>query len=272
MSAGITLNILQRKSVPHKCCSGCVVASRCPWHERHRRQISQTKRYMPAGYCLEKTSYRYSRTVWGSLRATTPCMCFQACGLWRRWSFTQERRGTAFRGLLALQSSTGNGLIMVPHFELSHILLCSTWVHSCRAQTAVLPSLISVPFLQMHRHCAIPAVWCLACTLTQARAAHAGRRPKTLNALNEGMCRTLRRLYADWEASPDVHAIVIKGAGGKAFCAGGDVKGVVQLILAGKREEALRWGNGRWGWYDRHALCGRHTPAESTVINLCSWQ
>ena len=70
---------------------------------------------------------------------------------------------------------------------------------------------------------------------------HAGRRPKSLNALNEAMCRTLHRLYSDWEASPDVHAILIKGAGGKAFCAGGDVKGVVQMILAGKREEALGW-------------------------------
>jgi enoyl-CoA hydratase/carnithine racemase len=54
------------------------------------------------------------------------------------------------------------------------------------------------------------------------------------------MCETLRKLYKDWEHSPDVHAILLKGAGGKAFCAGGDVKGMVQYILAGKHEEALR--------------------------------
>ena len=39
-----------------------------------------------------------------------------------------------------------------------------------------------------------------------------------------------------------MHAIVIRGAGGKAFCAGGDVKGVVQMILAGRQAEALRCG------------------------------
>ena len=54
------------------------------------------------------------------------------------------------------------------------------------------------------------------------------------------MCATLHQLYCDWEASPDVHAIILKGAGGKAFCAGGDVKGMVQLLLAGQHEKAIR--------------------------------
>lgn len=65
-------------------------------------------------------------------------------------------------------------------------------------------------------------------------------RPKALNALNQAMCETLHRMYCDWEASPDVHAIILKGAGGKAFCAGGDVKGMVQLLLAGQQEKAIR--------------------------------
>ena len=54
------------------------------------------------------------------------------------------------------------------------------------------------------------------------------------------MCETLHRLYDDWEMSPDVHAIILKGAGGKAFCAGGDVKGMVQLILKGDVDRAIR--------------------------------
>ena len=54
------------------------------------------------------------------------------------------------------------------------------------------------------------------------------------------MCETLFRLYDDWEKSPDVHAIILKGAGGKAFCAGGDVKGMVQLILKGDVDMAIR--------------------------------
>ncbi len=54
------------------------------------------------------------------------------------------------------------------------------------------------------------------------------------------MCETLHRLYSDWESSPDVHAIILKGAVGKAFCAGGDVKGMVQLLLAGHQDKAIR--------------------------------
>ena len=65
-------------------------------------------------------------------------------------------------------------------------------------------------------------------------------RPKALNALNQAMCETLHRLYSDWETSSDVHAIILKGAGGKAFCAGGDVKGMVQLLLAGQQDKAIR--------------------------------
>ena len=57
------------------------------------------------------------------------------------------------------------------------------------------------------------------------------------------MCETLHRLYDDWETSPDVHAIILKGAGGKAFCAGGDVKGMVQLILKGDVERAIRFAS-----------------------------
>lgn len=57
------------------------------------------------------------------------------------------------------------------------------------------------------------------------------------------MCKTLHRLYDDWDASPDVRAILVKGAGGKAFCAGGDVKGMVQYILAGQHDKAIRLGS-----------------------------
>ena len=56
------------------------------------------------------------------------------------------------------------------------------------------------------------------------------------------MCKTLHHLYNDWDADPDVHAILVKGAGGKAFCAGGDVKGMVQYILAGQHDKAIRYG------------------------------
>lgn len=44
----------------------------------------------------------------------------------------------------------------------------------------------------------------------------------------------------DWEANANVNSIILKGAGEKAFCAGGDVKGMVQHILAGEHDQAVR--------------------------------
>ena len=49
-------------------------------------------------------------------------------------------------------------------------------------------------------------------------------RPKALNALSLSMIREFYPKLGDWAESPDVHTVVIKGAGEKAFCAGGDVR------------------------------------------------
>ncbi|TPE61843.1 enoyl-CoA hydratase/isomerase family protein [Sandaracinobacter neustonicus] len=48
-------------------------------------------------------------------------------------------------------------------------------------------------------------------------------RPQALNALTRAMCVALHRQLMDWAIDDDVQAVVIEGAGGKAFCAGGDV-------------------------------------------------
>lgn len=56
-------------------------------------------------------------------------------------------------------------------------------------------------------------------------------RPQALNALNRAMCRAWHRQLLDWSLEPDIAAIVIEGAGDRAFCAGGDV---VALHHAGK--------------------------------------
>ena len=49
-------------------------------------------------------------------------------------------------------------------------------------------------------------------------------RPKALNALSAGMVGTLSEQYATWDADPTVRAVLLKGAGGRALCAGGDVR------------------------------------------------
>ncbi len=50
-------------------------------------------------------------------------------------------------------------------------------------------------------------------------------RPTRRNALSGGLIRALRETLAALDADPDARAIVITGAGEKAFCAGGDLAG-----------------------------------------------
>jgi hypothetical protein len=51
-------------------------------------------------------------------------------------------------------------------------------------------------------------------------------RPKALNALSLEMIRAIRPQLDAWAHAPEVKAVVIRGAGGKAFCSGGDVRAV----------------------------------------------
>lgn len=51
-------------------------------------------------------------------------------------------------------------------------------------------------------------------------------RPRALNALSLSMIRKLSSLLKEWEEAPSLKAVVIEGAGEKAFCAGGDVRAV----------------------------------------------
>ena len=57
-------------------------------------------------------------------------------------------------------------------------------------------------------------------------------RPKALNALTLEMIRALDPMLAQWSHDHAVQAVVIRGAGEKAFCAGGDVRAVYE---AGRR-------------------------------------
>ncbi|WP_230531938.1 enoyl-CoA hydratase/isomerase family protein [Microvirga roseola] len=64
-------------------------------------------------------------------------------------------------------------------------------------------------------------------------------RPRALNALNLGMVREMRRALDSWAKDPAVTRIVVQGAGGKAFCAGGDIRQLTEDLKAGRRDEAL---------------------------------
>lgn len=49
-------------------------------------------------------------------------------------------------------------------------------------------------------------------------------RPQALNALTHDMCVPLERHLRDWAADPAIKSVIIKAAGEKAFCAGGDIR------------------------------------------------
>lgn len=48
--------------------------------------------------------------------------------------------------------------------------------------------------------------------------------PKSLNALSVEMCQLLSQQLDEWQNDNKVVALVLKGAGDKAFCAGGDIR------------------------------------------------
>lgn len=62
-------------------------------------------------------------------------------------------------------------------------------------------------------------------------------RPKALNSLSLDMIRRMDPKLAVWAADDEVRAVVIRGQGEKAFCAGGDVRAVYD---AGPRDTDLR--------------------------------
>jgi enoyl-CoA hydratase len=66
-------------------------------------------------------------------------------------------------------------------------------------------------------------------------------RPRALNALTLTMVREMRRALSAWAGDPAVTRIVVQGAGEKAFCAGGDIRRLTDLLRAGERDEALKF-------------------------------
>ncbi|WP_059411814.1 enoyl-CoA hydratase/isomerase family protein [Cupriavidus basilensis] len=58
-------------------------------------------------------------------------------------------------------------------------------------------------------------------------------RPRQLNALSYPMIGALDARLAAWAAQSDIRAVLLRGAGGKAFCAGGDIRALYDSFHAG---------------------------------------
>ncbi|XP_030808305.1 3-hydroxyisobutyryl-CoA hydrolase, mitochondrial isoform X2 [Camarhynchus parvulus] len=60
-------------------------------------------------------------------------------------------------------------------------------------------------------------------------------RPKALNALNLPMIQKIYPQIKTWEQDPETFLIIIKGTGGKAFCAGGDIRALTEAGKVGDK-------------------------------------
>ncbi len=58
-------------------------------------------------------------------------------------------------------------------------------------------------------------------------------RPSGLNAITLDMVRSLTQQLQAWSDDPQVHAVVLRGAGEKAFCAGGDIRSLYDSFKSG---------------------------------------
>ena len=57
--------------------------------------------------------------------------------------------------------------------------------------------------------------------------------PRRLNALSHAMCRRLGERLVHWRADPAIRAVMVKAAGDRAFCAGGDIRALYEARKAG---------------------------------------
>jgi len=78
-------------------------------------------------------------------------------------------------------------------------------------------------------------------------------RPRALNALSQDMCQAIDRTLAIWAKDDGVRAVLIRGEGGRAFCAGGDIRAVHDDGIAARAGES-RGARGREFFRDEYRM------------------
>ncbi|MFE3287601.1 enoyl-CoA hydratase/isomerase family protein, partial [Streptomyces sp. NPDC059233] len=66
-------------------------------------------------------------------------------------------------------------------------------------------------------------------------------RPRALNALTHPMVLRIDEALTAWEDDPDVHQVLIRGAGERGLCAGGDIRAIHDDAKAGTTASADFW-------------------------------
>ncbi|PXW62938.1 enoyl-CoA hydratase/isomerase family protein [Methylobacterium sp. B4] len=72
------------------------------------------------------------------------------------------------------------------------------------------------------------------------------RRPRALNALTLPMVQAMHARLRAWAADARVTRVVVRGSGGRAFCAGGDIRQIYALGKAGRDAEVMAFWRGEY--------------------------
>lgn len=88
-------------------------------------------------------------------------------------------------------------------------------------------------------------------------------RPRALNALTLEMTRSIAAALDAFEADPEVLRVVIKAAGDRAFCAGGDIRALYDWGRAGRADLQIGF------WREEYALDWRLARYPKPVVALC---
>ncbi len=108
-------------------------------------------------------------------------------------------------------------------------------------------------------------------TLILKREGHAGtilmNRPKALNALTLEMIRDFAHAIGQWRNDAAVKLVVLEGAGGRAFCAGGDVRAVREAAVAGEHAPVTAFFSEEYAVNEGIARFGK--PWVSLIDGIC---
>ncbi|MRI55792.1 enoyl-CoA hydratase/isomerase family protein [Methylobacterium sp. DB1607] len=74
-------------------------------------------------------------------------------------------------------------------------------------------------------------------------------RPRALNALTLPMVEAMHRQLRAWAADARISRVVVRGSGGRAFCAGGDIRRIHALGRAGRHADVMAFWRGEY-WLD----------------------
>jgi enoyl-CoA hydratase len=87
-------------------------------------------------------------------------------------------------------------------------------------------------------------------------------RPKALNALTLTMVRLTAAALDAWRDDPSITRVVMRGAGDKAFCAGGDIRRLYEFGRAGDHDQQLTF------WREEYQLNERIRTYPKPIVAL----